>query len=83
VPEYIVGVYSDPGHVFAHSDGKVRRQFSICFARRLVGGEIQVSDGSPEVAFSAPADLDQLDVHSSIRLRPKHYVESRPRAVIG
>jgi ADP-ribose pyrophosphatase YjhB (NUDIX family) len=83
VPEYIVGVYSDPGHVFAYSDGEVRQQFSICFACRLVGGEIQVSDESPEVAFFAPADLDQLDVHPSIRLRLKHYLERGPRPVIG
>jgi ADP-ribose pyrophosphatase YjhB (NUDIX family) len=83
VPEYIVGVYSDPGHVFAYSDGEVRQQFSICFACHLVGGEIQVSDESTEVAFFAPADLDQLDIHPSIRLRLQHYVEARPRPVIG
>ena len=83
VPEYIVGVYSDPGHVFAYSDGEVRQQFSICFACRLVGGEIRVSDESPEVAFIAPADLEQLDIHPSIRLRLKHYLERRPRSVIG
>jgi ADP-ribose pyrophosphatase YjhB (NUDIX family) len=62
-PEYIVGVYSDPGHVFAYSNGEVRQQFSICFARRLVGGEIRVSDESTEVAFFAAADLDRLDIH--------------------
>jgi hypothetical protein len=61
----------------------VRQQFSICFACRLVGGEIRVSDESLEVAFLAPANLEQLDVHPSIRLRLKHYVEGRPRAVIG
>ena len=83
VPEYIVGVYSDPGHVFAYSDGEVRQQFSICFACRLVGGEIRVSDESPEVGFFDPADLEQLDVHPSIRLRLKHYLERRPRSVIG
>ena len=76
-------VYSDPGHVFAYSDGEVRQQFSICFACRLVGGEIRVSDESTEVAFFAPADLDQLDVHPSVRLRLEHYVEGRPHAVIG
>ena len=83
VPEHIVGIYSDPGHVFAYSDGEVRQQFSICFACRLVGGEIRVSDESPEVAFIAPADLDQLDVHPSIRLRLQHYLGHRPGAVIG
>jgi ADP-ribose pyrophosphatase YjhB (NUDIX family) len=31
----IVGVYTDPGHVFAYDDGEVRQQFSICFACRI------------------------------------------------
>jgi hypothetical protein len=29
---HLVGVYSDPDHVFAHSDGEVRQEFSVCFA---------------------------------------------------
>ena len=83
VPEYIVGVYSDPGHVFAYSNGEARQQFSICFGCRLVGGGIRVSDESSEVAFFAPADLDHLDIHPSIRLRLQHYMEAWPRPVIG
>jgi 8-oxo-dGTP pyrophosphatase MutT (NUDIX family) len=31
----IVGVYSDPGHVIAYSDGDVRQEFNLCFAARL------------------------------------------------
>ena len=27
----IVGIYSDPKHVFAYDDGEVRQEFSICF----------------------------------------------------
>ncbi len=82
-PDYIVGVYSDPGHVFAYSDGEVRQQFSICFACRILGGEIRTSDESTEVAFFAPEDVEQLDVHPSIRLRLKHYLEHRSQTVIG
>jgi ADP-ribose pyrophosphatase YjhB (NUDIX family) len=82
-PEYIIGVYSDPGHVFAYSDGEVRQQFSICFSCRIVGGEIRTSDESPEVAFFPPATLAQLEIHPSIRLRIHHYLENRARAVIG
>src|SRR3954471_14585046 len=28
----IVGIYSDPKHVFAYADGEVRQEFSVCFA---------------------------------------------------
>jgi S-adenosyl methyltransferase len=28
----IIGIYSDPGHVFVYSDGEVRQEFNICLA---------------------------------------------------
>jgi 8-oxo-dGTP pyrophosphatase MutT (NUDIX family) len=82
-PEYIVGIYSDPGHVFAYDDGEVRQQFSVCFACRIVGGQVRTSEESFEVAFFAPAEIDTLDMHESIRLRIRHYLERRPQAVIA
>jgi ADP-ribose pyrophosphatase YjhB (NUDIX family) len=82
-PEYIVGIYSDPGHVFAYDDGEVRQQFSICFACRILGGEPRPSEESREVAFFRPDAVDALDMHESIRLRIRHYLEHRPRPVIA
>src|SRR5215213_9012902 len=78
-PEDIVGVYSDPGHVFAYDDGEVRQQFSVCFVCRIVGGELQVSKESSEVAFLSPEEIEGLEMHESIRLRIQHYLERRPR----
>jgi ADP-ribose pyrophosphatase YjhB (NUDIX family) len=82
-PKDIVGVYSDPGHVFAYDDGEVRQQFSVCFVCRIVGGELQVSKESSEVAFFSPEDIEGLEMHESIRLRIQHYLERRPRPVIA
>ena len=82
-PEDIVGIYSDPGHVFAYDDGEVRQQFSVCFMCRIVGGELQVSKESSDVAFFSPEEIDGLDMHESIRLRIQHYLERRPRPVIA
>ena len=31
----IVGIYSDPKHVFAYDDGEVRQEFSICFLAKV------------------------------------------------
>ena len=81
-PEYIVGVYSDPGHVFAYDDGEVRQQFSVCFACRIVGGQVRTSESPPRWR-SRPAEIDTLDMHESIRLRIRHYLERRPQAVIA
>ena len=82
-PEYIVGVYSDPGHVFAYDDGEVRQQFSVCFACRIVGGELATSEESTEVGFFPPVEIEAMPMHESIRLRIRHYLEHRPQPVIA
>jgi ADP-ribose pyrophosphatase YjhB (NUDIX family) len=74
-PERIVGIYSDPKHVIAYSDGEVRQEFSICLACRIVGGEVRVSEESSAVRFFAPARIQYLDMHPSIRLRISDYLE--------
>ncbi len=82
-PEYIIGVYTNPKHVIAFSDGEVRQQFSICFYCTIVGGEIRASEESYEVAFFSPQEIKHLNMHSSIRLRIEHYLEHRPQPVIN
>jgi ADP-ribose pyrophosphatase YjhB (NUDIX family) len=74
VPNCIVGIYSNPKHVIAYSDGEIRQQFSICFACTVIGGEIQVSKESFEVAFFSPEDIENLAMHESTRLRIRHYL---------
>src|SRR5215469_6863854 len=56
----IVGIYSDPGHVFAYDDGEVRQEFSICLACTITGGSLRVSSESTAVDFFPPADLPGL-----------------------
>ena len=82
-PEAIVGIYSNPHHVVEYGDGEVRQQFSVCFACRLVGGELATSDESLEVGFFTPAEIEAMPVHESIRLRIHHYLEHRPQPVIA
>jgi ADP-ribose pyrophosphatase YjhB (NUDIX family) len=79
----IVGIYSDPDHVFAYSNGEVRQEFSVCFACAILGGEISKSDESLEVRFWPVEDLDVLDMHPSIRLRISHYLSGKPEAFIA
>jgi ADP-ribose pyrophosphatase YjhB (NUDIX family) len=82
-PEAIVGTYSNPQHVVEYGDGEVRQQFSVCFACRLVGGELATSDESLEVGFFTPAETEAMPVHESIRLRIRHYLEHRPQPFIA
>ncbi|MBL7501930.1 NUDIX domain-containing protein [Frankia sp. CNm7] len=76
--ERIVGVYSDPGHVFAYDNGEIRQQFSICLAGRIVGGAPAVSDESTAVAFFTTDEIERLDVHESHRVRIRDYLAAAP-----
>jgi ADP-ribose pyrophosphatase YjhB (NUDIX family) len=81
-PDHVVGVYSDPGHVFAYDDGEVRQEFSVCIACRVTGGRLRPGDEALEARFFEPADIAGLDMHPSIRKRIGDYREGR-RAVIA
>jgi ADP-ribose pyrophosphatase YjhB (NUDIX family) len=73
----IVGIYSNPGHVFAYDDGEVRQEFSVCFAGRVVGGEPRVSDESTEVAWFRPEQIAGLPMVEAMRLRVLDVLEGR------
>lgn len=74
----LIGIYSDPSHVIAFSDGEVRQEFSVCFRARPTGGELRTSSSeSREVGWVEPDRLDELNIHPSIRLRIKHAMENR------
>ncbi|MCU7822193.1 NUDIX domain-containing protein [Kitasatospora sp. DSM 101779] len=80
----VTGLYTDPGHLMAYDDGEVRQQFSICFRARLIGGHLRTSEESKEVRWVDPANLDDLDIHPSMRLRIQHALDpDRVQPYIG
>ncbi|MEU3073918.1 NUDIX domain-containing protein [Streptomyces laurentii] len=80
----VSGIYTDPGHVMAYDDGEVRQQFSICFRARPTGGEVRTSSETTQVRWVAPADLVELDVHPTMRLRIEHAMDrTRTAPYIG
>jgi hypothetical protein len=72
-----------PGNVMAYDDGEVRQQCPVCFTTRIVGGELRTSSETKEVRFVGPAELDQLNMYPSMRLRIKHDLERRAAPYIG
>ncbi len=82
VIERLVGIYTNPKHVVAFSDGEVRQEFSICFACRIIGGTLTISDESFEASFFAPEAISRLAMHESIRLRIKHFLEHNPEPIV-
>jgi ADP-ribose pyrophosphatase YjhB (NUDIX family) len=75
---HIVGIYSDPGHVFAYDDGEVRQEFSICLACYITGGALKVSSESTAVEFVAFQTLSDLKMHESVRIRIRDYLDNKP-----
>jgi len=72
----IVGIYSDPGHVFAYDDGEVRQEFNICIACTIGGGSLRVSSESTAVEFFAFEDIPTIQMHDSIRTRVRDYLDA-------
>jgi ADP-ribose pyrophosphatase YjhB (NUDIX family) len=79
----LVGIYSSPRHVVEYSDGEIRQQFSACFSARPVSGMPTATGETSEVRFVEPGDLDQLDMHPSIRLRIEHFLQHRTQPYLG
>lgn len=82
-PTYIVGVYTDPDHVMAFSDGEVRQEFSICFACKVLGGDLAISNESTKLAYFAAKKIQALEMHESIRKRINDYLGKSKRAAIN
>ena len=73
----IVGIYSDPGHVFAYDDGEIRQEFSVCVACTITGGSLSISSESTDVRFFAPEDIPGIQIHESILIRIRDYLSSQ------
>lgn len=77
----IVGIYSDPNHVFAYDDGEVRQEFSICFHARPTGGTLTVSDESHELRYFTAQEIEELPMVESIRLRIRDFLRGGEPAI--
>jgi 8-oxo-dGTP pyrophosphatase MutT (NUDIX family) len=79
----LIGVYTNPSHVMAYTDGEVRQQFSLCFTTRLLGGDLLVDSESTDIAWTPIRDIPSLNMHPSMRLRIQHYLEHRDTPYLG
>lgn len=79
----IIGIYTNPNHIVAYTDGEVRQQFSICFRAKYVGGKLTPSDESSEVRWVSAGELSALEIHPSMKLRVDHGFSKREKPYIG
>ena len=69
----LLGIYTDPQHIIAYSDGEIRQEFVIAFIARAIGGALAVSNESMQVRFIDLNELDDIPMHESTRLRLTHW----------
>ena len=79
----LVGVYTNPHHVVAFTDGEVRHQFSPLFATTVLGGTVAIDHESTDIAWTSQDDIPSLDMHPSMRLRIEHYLQHRDSPYLG
>ena len=77
------GVYTDPAHIVAFSDGEVRQQFSLCFVAEVIGGELAIDEESTDIAWTDTDDLASVEMHPSMQLRIAHYLRNESSPYLG
>ncbi|WP_018350303.1 NUDIX domain-containing protein [Longispora albida] len=80
-PGYVIGVYSDPLHVFAYPDGEVRQEFSVCVACTVTGGSLAISPESTDLRFFVPGEIGALPIHPRILTRITDYLTGQRAAL--
>jgi 8-oxo-dGTP pyrophosphatase MutT (NUDIX family) len=59
----ILGIYSDPGHIVAYSDGELRQEYEVILLGRAVSGRPTANDEASDVGWFEPGELKELDIH--------------------
>jgi 8-oxo-dGTP pyrophosphatase MutT (NUDIX family) len=73
----IVGIYSDPRHIVAYSDGEVRQEYELTLLARPVGGAPAANDEASEVGWFSAGELDGLDIHPTMRRQIADFLAGR------
>lgn len=76
-PVGLLGVYSDPGHIVAYTDGEVRQEYEVMLIARPVGGQPGANDEASDVRWVAPENLSDLDIHPTQWRQLRDYLEGR------
>lgn len=69
-----LGVYSNPAHIVAYTDGEIRQQYEVAYIGRPLGGAPTVNEEADGVRWVSPVELHDLDIHPSMREQIGHYL---------
>ena len=74
-PVGLLGIYSDPGHIVAYTDGEIRQEYEVMLIARPVGGRPGANDEASDVRWVDPGDLHSLDIHPTQWRQINDYLE--------
>ena len=75
-PTGLLGIYSDPGHIVAYTDGEIRQEYEVILIARPVSGAPAENDEASDVAWVPPKELAGLDIHPTQWRQLRHYLDS-------
>jgi ADP-ribose pyrophosphatase YjhB (NUDIX family) len=73
----LIGIYSDPAHIVAYTDGEVRQEYEVTLLARPVGGVPTANDEASDAGWFTAEELDALDVHPTMRRQIADYLAGR------
>lgn len=71
----ILGIYSDPGHIVAYTDGEIRQEWELILLGRPISGAPTSNDEASDVGWFGPGDLEALDIHPTQRRQLRDWLD--------
>lgn len=59
----LLGIYSDPAHIVAYSDGEIRQEYEVILLGRPMNGEPTANDEASAAGWFTAEELKDLDIH--------------------
>lgn len=70
----ILGIFSDPAHLAAYSDGEIRQEYEVTLLGRAIGGAPGANDEASDARWVPSSGLSELDIHPTMRRQLDHYL---------
>lgn len=70
----LLGIFSDPGHILAYTDGETRQEYEVILLGRPVDGAPAANDEASDVGWFLPDQLKDVDIHPTQWRQLDHYL---------
>jgi 8-oxo-dGTP pyrophosphatase MutT (NUDIX family) len=71
----LLGIYSDPAHIVAYSDGEIRQEYEVILLGRPVSGTPAANEEASAAGWFTPDELKELDIHPTQWRQLRNYLD--------